>query len=90
MVTVAANYPDEKKEVLGFLKKHETSGRNLLFGETDKYKLMEAFDPKWNGGLPYTVLIGPGGEVLYELQDAVDPLELKRVIVKSLKEDRFK
>jgi thiol-disulfide isomerase/thioredoxin len=89
-VTVAANYPDEKKQVLAFLQKHQSSNRNLLFGETDKYKLMEAFDPKWDGALPYTVLLGPNGEVLYRHRDAIDPLELKRAIVKALKEDRFK
>ncbi|PYM13906.1 MAG: redoxin, partial [Verrucomicrobia bacterium] len=90
LVTVSANYPDEKREVVAFLKKNQASGRNLLFGETDKYKLMEAFDSKWNGALPYTVLLGPDGEVLYQHQDAIDPLEVKRAIVKALKEDRFK
>lgn len=90
LVTVSANYPDEKREVVAFLKKNQASCRNLLFGETDKYKLMEAFDPKWNGALPYTVLLGPDGEVLYQHQDAIDPLEVKRAIVKALKEDRFK
>jgi peroxiredoxin len=89
MVTVAAHYPDERKEVLAFLKKHQASCRNLVFGETDKYKLMEAFDPKWDGAVPYTVLLGPTGQVIYKHQDTVDPLELKRIIVKSLKEDRF-
>jgi thiol-disulfide isomerase/thioredoxin len=90
MVTVAANFPDEKKEVLAFLDKNQASNRNLLFGDTDKYKLMEAFDPDWNDALPYTMLISPAGEVLYKVQGSVDPLELKRVIVKSLREDRFK
>src|SRR5688572_24554641 len=90
LITVAANYPDEQKEVLAFLRKQQASGRNLLFGETDKYKLMEAFDPKWGGSLPYTVLLGPTGEVLYRCHEAIDPLEVKRAIVKELKEDRFK
>jgi len=90
LVTVSANYPDEKKEVIAFLQKRQASCRNLLFGETDKYKLMEAFDPKWDGALPYTVLLGPNREVLYRRQNAIDPLELKRLIVKTLKEDRFK
>lgn len=90
MITVSANYPDERNAVLAFLQKSQSSGRNLLFGDTDKYKLMEAFDPKWNGALPYTVLIGPDGQVAYRCQDAVDPLELRRAIVKSLQEDRFK
>jgi thiol-disulfide isomerase/thioredoxin len=90
IVTVAANYPDEKKEVLEFLRKKQASSRNLLFGEPNKYKLMEAFDPDWSGALPFTILIGPKGEVIYRTEGAIDALELKRTIVKSLKEDRFK
>jgi thiol-disulfide isomerase/thioredoxin len=90
MVTVAANFPDEKGEVLQFLRKQQASGKNLLFGDKDKYKLIEAFDPEWNASLPYTLLLAPGGEVLYKVQGPIDPLELKRAIVKALKEDRFK
>jgi peroxiredoxin len=90
MVTVAANFPDEKKEVLAFLTKQQASGTNLLFGSADKYKLMEAFDKDWHGAVPLTMLIAPGGEVLYRCEGAIDPLELKRAIVKSLKEDRFR
>lgn len=90
MVTVAANYPEEEKEVLSFLKKQQASGKNLLFGDRDKYKLMDAFDPQWNDSLPYTMLIAPGGQILYKKEGAIDDLELKRAIVKALKEDRFK
>jgi thiol-disulfide isomerase/thioredoxin len=90
MITVAANFPDEEKEVLQFLRKQQASGKNLLFGDKDKYKLMEAFDPDWNASLPYTMLIAPGGEVLARFRGPIDPLELKRAIVKALKEDRFK
>lgn len=90
MVTVSANFPDEKKEVLEFLKKQQSSGRNLIFGSTDKYKLIEAFDKDSSGAVPLTLLIAPGGEVLYRHEGAIDALELKRAIVKSLKEDRFK
>ena len=90
LVTVSANYPDERKEVLAFLQKNQASCRNLLFGEVDKYKLMAAFDPGWDGALPYTVLLGPNGEVLYQHRDAIDAVEVKRAIVRALKEDRFK
>ena len=89
LVTVAANFPDEKKAVLAFLQKNQASNQNLLFADTDKYKSMAAFDPEWNGALPYTLLLGPKGEVLYQMQGPIDPLEVKRIIVKSLKEDRF-
>ncbi len=88
MVTVAANFPDEKNEVLAFLKKEQSSGRNLLFGDTDKYKMMAAFDKDWDASLPYTVLISPEGQILYQKSGEINPLELKRMIVKSLKYDR--
>ena len=90
MVTVAAHTPDEKAEALAFLKKQQSAGRNLMFGATDKYALMDAFDPDWTGALPYTLLISPDGYVIYKEQGSIDSLELKRAIVKSLKEDRFK
>jgi len=90
MVSVAANFPDEKKEVLETLTQKQASNRNLMFADTDKYKRMEAFDKDWNAALPFTVLIAPGGEYLYKVQGALDPLAVKRAIVKALKEDRFK
>ncbi len=90
MVTVAAHTPDEKAEALAFLKKQQSSGRNLMFGGTDKYELMDAFDTDWTGALPYTMLLNADGQVIYKEQGTIDVLELKRAIVKSLKEDRFK
>jgi hypothetical protein len=90
MVTVSANLPEERAEVLAFLKKQQASGRNLIFATPDRYPLLEAFDKDWSGAVPLTLLIAPGGEVLYRQEGEIDPLELKRAIVKSLKEDRFK
>ncbi len=83
-VTVAANFPDEKAEVLDLLKAKHASGRNLLFGDKDKYKMMEALDPSWNGTLPYTLLVSGDGKVLYKATGPFDPLALKRAIVKGL------
>jgi len=86
LITVAAHFPDEKDEALAFLKKRQASNRNLLFGDTDKYKLIEAFEPGWDGALPFTILIDPTGEVLYKSQGPFDALEVKRRIVKYLNE----
>jgi hypothetical protein len=41
----------------------------------------EALDPKWEGPLPHTLLIGPGGKVVYRHNGQIDPMELKKAIV---------
>lgn len=84
LVTVAAHYPDESGDVLKFLQKQQASNRNLIFGDTDKHKLIEAFDSEWSGALPFTLLIDPAGEVLYRREGAIEPLELKRTILREL------
>ena len=90
IVTVSANYPDEKAEVLKFLTKQQASMKNLLWNSDDKNALMDAFEPKWQGGLPYTMLLSAKGEVLFQKDGAIDSLELKRAIVNALGREMVK
>jgi peroxiredoxin len=87
LVTVSTNMPDEKDGVLKMLEKQHASSRNLLFGSDDTYALQAAFDPKWKSAVPYTVLIAPGGKLVYEHQGDVDFLELRRTILANLRAD---
>ena len=89
LVTVSINYPDEKPGVLTALKKLHATSTNLHFGSTDIYDLMAAFDPNWNAAVPYTMLIKPGGEVVYKHQGSINPLELRRFIVANLPDDDY-
>jgi thiol-disulfide isomerase/thioredoxin len=84
MVTVAAQFPDEEAKVLKFLQDHKSSGRNLLFGENDKYAYIEAFDKEWNGELPFTLLIDEKGNVLYRESGSINFLALRRAIYPAL------
>ncbi len=84
LVTVAAQFPDEKAKVLRFLQDHHASTRNLIFGEDEKYKLMAAIDPQWTGALPHTLVIGLDGKILYSETGELDFLKLRRVIVPAL------
>ena len=59
-----------------------TTNNYLYDGDTDS--LAEALDPEWQGTLPHTVLIAPGGQILHRFSGEVDPTELRRVIVKTL------
>jgi thiol-disulfide isomerase/thioredoxin len=89
MVTVAANLPDEKPGVLKFLVKQHASSRNLLFATDDTYALQAAFDPKWESGVPYTVLLAPDGKLLYQKTGDLDIVELRRVILANLPDSDY-
>lgn len=80
-VSISADKPEHEQKVLDFLKSKYSAVPNYLFAEDDKYALIEAVDKNWNGALPYTVLIEPGGKIVWSHQGDVDFLELKRAIV---------
>ena len=87
LVTVSANMPDEKPSVLRFLTKKHATSRNLLFASDDTAALQAAFDPKWQSAVPYTVLLGADGKVLYSTLGSVDMLELRRKILVAMPSD---
>jgi peroxiredoxin len=84
LVTVSANAPDEKEGVQKFLQRKHATSRNLLFASDDTAELQKAFDPHWESAVPYTVLIAPGGQVLFSTTGSVDMLELRRKILASV------
>ncbi len=81
LITISADSPTRKKQVLSALKKQQASCRNYLFGRGDIYQLMEAVDKDLLGGVPYTLLIEPGGKIIYRRLGLIEPLELKKTIV---------
>jgi peroxiredoxin len=83
-ITISIDEPDQKTAALEFLKKDHVAATNYLYNSTDRDKLADALDPKWPGPIPYTLLIAPGGQIIYRHDGAVDPLEVKRAIVDYL------
>ena len=90
VVTVSINYPDEKAGALEALAKLHATTRNFILGSTDIYPLLAAFNPDWNAAVPYSMLIRPGGEVVYEHQGTIDPLQMRRQIIANLPDDDYK
>lgn len=80
-VSLSADNPENKDKALSFLTKKQSPVQNYIYDGTDKYKLIDAIDPEWDGALPYTALIEPGGKIVYRVQGPIDPLELRRKIV---------
>jgi thiol-disulfide isomerase/thioredoxin len=83
-VTISADAPENKEQALGFLKKQQASSSNYIFSIDDKYKLVEAVDKEWPGALPYTILVEPGGKIIFRVLGELSPLELKKAIVARL------
>ncbi|QMU27520.1 redoxin family protein [Adhaeribacter radiodurans] len=83
-ITISADKPDKKDKALATLKRLQASNKNYLWSSEDKYKLIEAIDPQWQGALPYTLLIEPGGKVAYRTQGSIVPMEMKKMIVSKI------
>ncbi len=80
LVSISMDQPSARKQALEFLTKKQSSSPNYIFTGDDKYKLIEAIDPQWQGALPYSLLLEPGGKVVYARQGTIDPGQLKKVI----------
>ncbi|MGB7582508.1 MAG: redoxin domain-containing protein [Sedimentisphaerales bacterium] len=81
MVTIGGDMPSKKDDVIKFLKDKQVSCTNYLFNSDDRTELSGVIDKKWEGGIPYTVIIKPGGEIIYRHTGAIEPLEVKKAII---------
>ena len=84
LVTISLDEPDQRDKALEVLNQHHVSGTNFLLHADNRDAFAEALDPSWPGPVPYTLLIAPGGKVIYRHVGAIDPLEVKRAIVGHL------
>jgi len=80
LITVSADAPDQKADALKILTQQHVASQNYLFNSDSRDELFDSIDKKWEGALPYTVLIAPGGEIVYRKHGEIDPLQLKRII----------
>jgi peroxiredoxin len=81
LVTISLDDPAKRAEALKVLQENHVSATNTILNSTDRDKLAEALDQEWPGPVPYTLVIAPGGKILYRKTGQIDPLELKRAIV---------
>ncbi|RYU91888.1 redoxin domain-containing protein [Mucilaginibacter terrigena] len=79
-VTISADATSRQENALKFLQNKQASGKNYIYTGDDKYKMIEAVDPKWDGALPYTMLVDPDGKIIYAKQGIIDPEALKKII----------
>lgn len=80
-ISICLDDSTRKTKALKFLRDKQASNKNYLFNIDDKYALIEAVDPNWQGALPYTLIVEPGGKIVYAKQDLIDPAKIKQTIV---------
>ena len=83
-ISISLDLPEKSKEVLPFLQKQQASSKNYLYNSDDRDAFADALEKEWSGAMPLTLLVKPGGELLYRHEGQVDPLELRRAIVAYL------
>ena len=76
--------PEAKAAVLTFLNQHHPAISNLQFASDDVYALQEAFDKKWDSGVPFTLVLAPDGKMIYQEMGEISILKMRRTILAYL------
>jgi len=80
-ISISTDKADKRDRALEFLKKNQASNKNYIFTGESVYPLIETIDPAWQGALPYTLVVEPGGKIVFRSPGMVDPLALRKFIV---------
>jgi peroxiredoxin len=81
LLTINTNDPAEAPAVLDVLKKEYASSPNKQFATADRAGLQAAWGETWNLAAPLTMVIAPGGEVLYKKEGKIDILAVRRIVL---------
>jgi peroxiredoxin len=84
LITISMDQLDERDKALKMLNKHHLSASNYIFSGDDRDQLVEAIGAEWRGPVPFTVLIAPGGELVYRHQGPINEHELKKAIADQI------
>jgi len=79
--SVSMDTPDQIDKALKFLKGKASAVPNYIMDTEDKYEVIKVVGEDWDGSLPITLLIEPGGKVAYRVPGTIDALALKKAIV---------
>lgn len=99
LVTISMDEPKMEAQVKKFLERQHAvpsaqlkralvaEGRetsNFLYTGASTDALVKALDPEWPGPLPHTIVVAPGGKIVYRHNGAVDAEEIKDKLVELM------
>jgi peroxiredoxin len=79
-----SNHAGMPKRIADTLKGEKRTTNNYIYTEASADTLVQALDPQWPGPIPHTVLIAPGGEIIWRHNGAFDAVVLGRKILDQL------
>jgi peroxiredoxin len=99
VITISVDDPKDEAKVKAFLEKHHATvpnrvqrslklekrrTNNYLYTNANADALMRALDPEAPGPVPYTILIAPGGKIIYRAANEINAAELRSKIIENL------
>jgi peroxiredoxin len=81
LIMISADEPGKRERAQAVLNENHVAAANYIFNSDDHDALADALDKQWPGPLPHTLVVAPGGKVIYRHTGTLDPLELKQAIV---------
>jgi len=99
VITISMDNPKDEAKALKFLqsqhagmpariaatlKQEGRTTNNYIYTQSSADALVQALDPTWPGPIPHTILVAPGGEILWRFNGAFDPVVLGRKILDRL------
>ena len=98
-ISISMDDPKELPAVKAFLEKYNAivpdklkpslkaegrKGNAYVFNEASSDALIEALDPEWPGPIPHTLVVAPGGEVIFRHNGEIDGDELREKILEHM------
>jgi len=98
-ITLSTDLPEDKAKAEQFLRKfhaglpdHLKAGlakegratNNYLYSEPGMGALIKALDPEWPGPLPHTILVAPGGQIVFRHNGLIREAELLDKVIDVL------
>ena len=99
VITISMDNPKDEAKALKFLQSQHAGmpariaatlkgeGRttnNYIYTQASADAFVQALDPTWPGPIPHTILVAPGGEIIWRFNGAFDPVVLGRKILDRL------
>ncbi len=84
VISISVDRFSQEDKVLKFLDEKQAAFTNYLYSEEDKNAMFDLIDTEWQGNIPYTMMVLPGGEVVYRHDGIIEPLEVRREVMEQI------